>query len=73
MEEELNPLLGGARLPGVSDLPGGGHGSLQVRGYVRATVEGCELADGRVWLRCRATLDFKVPASHVVGVEREGE
>jgi hypothetical protein len=42
-------------------------------GNVRATVEGYELVDGRLWLRCRATLDFEVPASQVVGVERESE
>ena len=42
-------------------------------GNVRATVEGSEVVGGRAWLRCRAELDFEVPASQVVGVEREGE
>jgi hypothetical protein len=42
-------------------------------GNVRATVEGSEVIGGRVWLRCRAALDFEVPASQVVGVERESE
>ena len=41
-------------------------------GNVRARVEGCEIVDGRAWLRCRAALDFEVPASQVVGVEPEG-
>ncbi len=42
-------------------------------GNVRARVEGREVRGGRAWLRCRAALVFEVPASHVVGVEREGE
>jgi hypothetical protein len=40
-------------------------------GNVRARVVGSEVVDGRVWLRCRAELEFEVPASHVVAVERE--
>ncbi len=42
-------------------------------GNVRARVEGSEVVGGRVRLRCRAELEFEVPASHVVAVEREGE
>jgi hypothetical protein len=41
-------------------------------GNVRAVVEGCEVVDGRVWLECRALLDFRVPSSHVIAVEPEG-
>ena len=42
-------------------------------GNVRATVEGYEVLDGKLRLRCRATLDFEVPASQIIEVEREGE
>ncbi len=42
-------------------------------GNVRARVEGSEVVDGRVWLRCRAALDFEVPASQIIAVGREGE
>ena len=42
-------------------------------GNVRARVEGSEVIGGRVWLRCRATLEFEVPASQIIEVEREGE
>ena len=38
-------------------------------GNIRATVEGYEVVDGKVWLDARAFLGFKVPASLVVGVE----
>ena len=40
-------------------------------GNVRALVEGYELLDGKVRLRCRAEISFPVSASQVVGVERE--
>ena len=40
-------------------------------GNVRATVEGSEVVDGRVWLLCRAALHFKVPSSRVIGTEVE--
>jgi hypothetical protein len=42
-------------------------------GNVRATVEAYELVGGRLWLRCRAEMVFVVPASQVIGFEREGE
>lgn len=41
-------------------------------GNVRAVIEGYEVVEGRVWLECRALLDFRVPASQVIGVEPEG-
>jgi hypothetical protein len=40
-------------------------------GNVRARVEGSEVVGGRVWLRCRAELEFEVPTSQLIGVERE--
>jgi hypothetical protein len=40
-------------------------------GNIRATVEGYEVIEGKVWLECRALLSFTVPQSRVVGVERE--
>ena len=73
MEEELTPSDGGHVCPVSPIYRAGDTIVFKYEGNVRATVEGCELEGGRVWLRCRATLDFKVPASQAVGVEREGE
>ena len=40
-------------------------------GNRRARVEGHEVIDGKLWLVTRACLEFTVPVSLVVGVERE--
>lgn len=73
MEEELTPSTRGEVCPVTPIYRAGDTIVFKYEGNVRATVEGCELVDGRVWLRCRAVLDLEVPASQVVGVEREGE
>lgn len=73
MEEELTPSDGGEVCPVSPIYRAGDTIVFKYEGNVRVTVEGCELVDGRLWLRCRAALDFEVPASQVVGVEREGE
>ncbi len=49
----------------------GGTVVFKYEGNVRARVEGYEVMGGRVWLRCRAELEFEVPASQVIAVERE--
>jgi hypothetical protein len=46
--------------------------TFKFEGNLRARVEGYEVTDGRVCLSCRATLDFSVPYSQIVSVEREG-
>jgi len=73
MEEELTPSGGGGVCPVTPIYRAGDTIVFKYEGNVRATVEGSEVVGGRVWLRCRAELVFEVPASHVVGVEREGE
>jgi hypothetical protein len=73
MEEELTPSDGGEVCPVSPTYRAGDTVVFKYEGNVRATVEAHELVGGRVWLRCRAALDFEVPASHVVAVEREGE
>jgi hypothetical protein len=73
MEEELTPSDGGEVCPVSPIYRAGDTVIFKYEGNVRATVDGCELGDGRLWLRCRAALDFVVPASQVVGVERESE
>ncbi len=73
MEEEVTPSDGGEVCPMTSIYRVGDTVVFKYEGNVRATVEGSELVGGRVWLRCRAELVFEVPASHVVGVKREGE
>jgi hypothetical protein len=73
MEEELTPSDQG-EVCSVSPIYRAGDTVVfKYEGNVRATVEGYELIDGRLWLQCRATLDFEVPASQIVAVEREGE
>ena len=71
MEEETKPSEGYV-CPASPAYRAGETIIFKYEGNVRARVEGCELVDGRVWLRCRAVLDFEVPASQVVGVEPEG-
>lgn len=73
MDEELTPSDGGEVCPVTPAYRAGDTIVFKYEGNVRATVEGCELIDGRLWIQCCATVDFKVPASQVVGVEREGE
>jgi len=71
MEEELTPSDEGYVCPGAPVYRVGDTVVFKYEGNVRATVEGCELVDGRLWLRCHATLDFQVPASQIIEVERE--
>jgi hypothetical protein len=71
MEEELTPSGGGEVCPVTQIYRAGDTIVFKYEGNVRARVEGCEVVDGRVRLRCRAELEFEVPASHVVAVERE--
>lgn len=73
MEEELTPSDGGEVCPVSPFYRAGDTVVFKYEGNVRATVECSEVIGGRMWLRCRATLDFEVPASQVVGVERESE
>ncbi len=73
MEEELTPSDEGHVCSLSPIYRVGDTVVFKYEGNVRATVEGCELVGGRLWLRCRAELDFEVPASQVVGVERECE
>jgi hypothetical protein len=73
MEEELTPSDEGEVCPVTPIYRAGDTVVFKYEGNVHATVEGCELVGGRLWLRCRAALDFEIPASQVVGVEREGE
>jgi hypothetical protein len=73
MEEELTPSDGGEVCPVTPIYRAGDTVVFKYEGNVRATVEGSEVVGGRVWLRCRAALEFEVPASQVVAVEREGE
>ena len=72
MEEETKPSEGYV-CPTSPTYRAGDTVVFKYEGNVRATVEGREVVGGRLWLRCRAALDFEVPASQVVGVEREGE
>ena len=73
MDEELTPSDEGHVCLVTPIYRAGDTVVFKYEGNVRATVEGYGLVDGRLWLRCRAGLDFEVPASQVVGVEREGE
>jgi hypothetical protein len=73
MEEEVTPSDGGEVCPVSPIYRAGDTVVFKYEGNVRARVEGHEVLDGRVWLRCRAELEFEVPASQVVVVEREGE
>ena len=71
MEEETKPSKGYV-CSTSPDYRAGDVVIFKYEGNVRARVEGCEVRGGRAWLRCRAVLDFEVPASQVVGVEPEG-
>jgi hypothetical protein len=73
MEEEVTPSSEGEVCLVSPTYRVGETIIFKYEGNVRATVEGSEVIGGRVWLRCLAALDFEVPASQVVGVEREGE
>ena len=73
MEEEFTPSEEGGVCPVSPIYRVGDTVVFKYEGNVRATVEGYEVVGGRLWLRCRAELVFEVPASQVVGVEREGE
>ena len=73
MEEELTPSGGGEVCPVTPIYRVGDTVVFKYEGNVRARVEGSEVVGGRVWLRCRAELDFEVPASQIIEVEREGE
>jgi hypothetical protein len=72
MEEETKPSDEGYVCPESPAYRVGDIVIFKYEGNVRARVEGCEVRGGRAWLRCRAVLDFEVPASQVVGVEPEG-
>ena len=72
MEEEVTPSEEGHVCPASPAYRVGDIIIFKYEGNVRARVEGCEVRGGRAWLRCRAVLDFEVPASQVVGVEPEG-
>jgi hypothetical protein len=71
MEEELIPSDGGEVCPVSPIYRAGDTVVFKYEGNVRATVEGYELLGGKVRLRCRAEISFLVPASQVIGVERE--
>jgi hypothetical protein len=71
MEEELTPSSEGDVCPVTPIYRAGDTIVFKYEGNVRATVEGYELLGGKLRLRCRAEVYFLVPASHVVGVERE--
>jgi hypothetical protein len=72
MEEELTPSEEG-KLRLVSPICRVGDTVVfKFEGNIRAVVEGYEVVDGRVWLECRALLEFKVPSSDVIAVEPEG-
>jgi hypothetical protein len=73
MEEELIPSEEGEVCPVSPVYRAGDTIVFKYEGNVRATVEGSEVVGGRLRLRCRAALDFEVPASQVIEVEREGE
>ena len=71
MEEELTPSDGGEVCPVTPIYRAGDTIVFKYEGNVRATVEGYELLDGKVRLRCRAEVSFLVPPSQIIGVERE--
>lgn len=71
MEEEMKPSEGYV-CPAPPTYRAGETIIFKYEGNVRARVEGREVRGGQAWLRCRAVLDFEVPASQVVGVEPEG-
>jgi hypothetical protein len=71
MEEELPPSDEGEVCPVSPIYRVGDTIVFKYEGNVRALVEGYELLDGKVRLRCRAEISFLVPPSQVVGVERE--
>ena len=73
MEEETKPSDEGYVCPESPAYRVGDIVIFKYEGNVRARVEGSEVVGGRVWLECRAELNFRVPASQVIGVEREGE
>jgi hypothetical protein len=72
MEEETKPSDEGEVCSVSPTYRAGETIIFKYEGNVRARVEGCEVRGGRAWLRCRAVLEFEVPASQVVGVEPEG-
>jgi hypothetical protein len=73
MEEELTPSDGGEVCPVSPIYRAGDTIVFKYEGNVRARVEGSEVVDGRLWLRCRAEMELEVPASQIVEVERESE
>lgn len=73
MEEELTPSDGGEVCPVSSIYRAGDTVIFKYEGNVRARVEGSEVVGGRLWLRCRAAMDFEVPAPQIIEVEREDE
>jgi hypothetical protein len=73
MDEEMKPSDGGEVCPVTPIYRVGDTVVFKYEGNIRALVEGYELLDGKVRLRCRAEISFLVSASHVVGVERESE
>lgn len=62
---------GGTPLPGSPVYRVGDTIIFKFEGNIRARVESYEVVDGNVRLDARAFLDFLVPVSLVVGVERE--
>ena len=70
MEEELTPSGEGEVCPVSPIYREGDTVVFKYEGNVRARVEGSEVVEGSVRLRCRAELEFEVPASQLIAVER---
>jgi hypothetical protein len=71
MEEEVTPSEERKVCPVSPIYRVGDTVVFKYEGNVRATIEGYELLDGKVRLRCQAEISFPVPPSQVVAVERE--
>ena len=73
MEEEVTPSDEGRVCPITPVYRVGETIIFKYEGNVRAIVEAHEVEGGRLRYWCRAEVSFLVPASQVVGVERESE
>lgn len=73
MEEDLTPSDRGEVCLVSPIYRVGDTVEFKFEGNVRARVEGSEVVGGQVWVRCRAELEFEVPASQIIEVERESE
>ena len=71
MGEDSTPSFEGEVCPVSPIYREGDTVVFKYEGNVRARVEGSEVVGGKVRIRCRDELEFEVPASHVVAVERE--